>query len=221
MRQAKEAATADEMRKIEASTPKPTRGKKKHSKNKQNGKQNKLEVPLSPEDVEDNYELKILSLKRNLCRKTIQFLAALVQAGILNAKSFEFTSLERIFDKRFEIFQSIRQPPPLSYAHYLEGNDFSRVPALDLIQSVSEGFQYCRAAIDQILKDSWSPSPPKLEAKYAFMAEAELRSLLKVCIGNSVYVQKLRQLVEAGEASSANVTFDFDSHCEFCIIKVT
>jgi len=212
MRQTKEAAAATKQR-IE----KPAKGKKKHQKKGANGKH---EPPASSsEDLEDTLELKVVALKRNLCRKLMQFRAALLQAGILKEKRYEFTSLERIFEKRFEVFQDVRQPPPLSYAHYLEGNDFSLVPASDLLQTVAEGFQYCRASIEQLLEDM---KKQKMDPMYAPISEQELRALLKVCIGNAVYVQRLGQLVNSGgEAlSSATVIFDFDAHDQFCILKI-
>lgn len=225
MRQTKEVEAIAAARSVhDTAVMAKTRSKKKHhQKNKiaTNGKHSDEVIdplPPSAEDTEETYELKIIALKRNMCRKTIQFLAALTQAGILKEQRFEFTTLERIFEKRFEVFGAIRQPPPLSYQNFLEGNDFSQVPSNDLLQTVSEGFQYCRASIEHILQDAVRQT---IDPMYAVMPEVELRSLLKVCIGNSVYVQKLRQIVEGGGAATAKAVFDFESHSQFCIIKVT
>jgi len=211
MRQTKEAAASRKHEKP------PAKGKKNHGKKVANGK-HELSPPTA-EDREDDLELKVIALKRNLCRKTMQFRAALIQAGILKEQNFEFTSLERIFEKRFEVFQYIRQPPPLSYAHFLEGNDFSLVEPSSLLHTAAEGFQHCRAAIEVMLQDM---TRQKMDPMFAPVSETELRSLLKVCIGNAVYVQRLRQLIESGSANlpSTTVAFDFESHDQFCIFKI-
>ena len=198
---------------------KPAEGKKKHGKGSSNGKHDP--PPSTAEDLEDMLEFSVIALKRNMCRKLMQFRAALMQVGILKEQQFEFTSLERIFEKRFEVFQYIRQPPPLSFAHFLEGSDSSLVQPIELLQTVSEGFQYCRASIEQMLQDM---TGYKMDPMYSPATEAELRSLLKVCIGNAVYVQKLRQLLESGDESvssqSIHAILDFETHNQFCIFKL-
>ena len=210
MRQTKETAAR---RKPEKST----KCKKKHGKASSNA--NHDPPPSTAEELEDMLEFSVIALKRNMCRKTMQFRAALMQVGILKEQQFEFTSLERIFEKRFEVFQYIRQPPPLSFAHFLEGSDSSLVQPIELLQTVSEGFQYCRASIEQMLQDMTSY---KMDPMYSPTTEAELRSLLKVCIGNAVYVQKLRQLLESGDesVSSIHATLDFETHNQFYIFKL-
>ena len=210
MRQAKESA-------ISRKPEKQTKGKKKHSKTIAIEKHDPL--PQTAEDLEDMLELSVIALKRNMCRKTMQFRAALMQVGILQEQQFEFTSLERIFEKRFEIFQYIRQPPPLSYAHFLEGNDASLVQPNELLQTVSEGFQYCRTSIEQMLNDI---SKYKMDPMFCPVSEGELRALLKVCVGNAVYVEKLRQLLANGNESLSTtaVTLDFGKHAQFCVFTV-
>lgn len=202
------------------------KGKKKHQKNKAVAANDKNIVAtdvgrrsLSLEELEDDLAQKLLAAKRNMCRKTVQFLAALTQAGILKEKKFEFTSMEKIFDKRFDIFGGIQQPPPLTYQDFVDGNDFSNVPQNELLQTISEGFRLCRTFFDQILQDA--NYKPAMDSLYAPVSESELRALMKVCLGNSVYVQKLRQMIDNGDFASAKTVIDFSSHDQFCILKVS
>jgi hypothetical protein len=183
---------------------------------------------MMPTDYEDMYELKVISLKRHLCRKTIQFISLLRKVGVIQEQIFEFTSLKRNFLKRFDIFHSIQQPPPLLFEDYMDGIDASSLSTLALIQIVSEGYKSCRVMIDEMINTLIDRD---INAMYVTMSMLELRSLLKVCVGNMVYVQRLRQIFEKkyGNASSitattatinAKATFDFDSHNQFCIIKI-
>ena len=181
---------------------------------------------ILPNEYEDMYELKVISLKRHLCRKTIQYISLLRKVGIIREQTFEFTSLKRMFMKRFDIFHSMHQPPPLYYEDYVNGIDASAISTFNLIQLVSEGYKACRTMIDEMIGMIIDQD---IDAFHVTMAMPELRSLMKVCVGNIVYVQRLLQLLEKknGNASSAIVTtinakatFDFDSHNQFCIIKI-
>lgn len=212
MHQSKESATCKR-------NEKPGKGKKKYQKKNSSGQNDKSNRTV--EDMEDDLEVKFIALMRSLCRRTLQFRAALYQANLLKDPRFHYTSLKCIFAKRFEVFQCIRQPPLLTYENYRDGNDFSQVSSSDLIQTVLEGFQHCRSSIDQLLQDI---AAQKIDPAYAPATETELRGLFKVCIGNAVYAQKLRRLVDDGDAkalSSATVTCDFDAHDQFCIFKIT
>jgi Mak10 subunit, NatC N(alpha)-terminal acetyltransferase len=223
------------------------KGKKKHNKNKLaalngrhfidragTGSTPTQQVPPPPPPltlqqpvlVEDDLELKVIAVKRNMCRKTIQFLAGLTQVGILRpAASFEFTSWPRIFANRFEVFAAMRQPPPLTFADFQQGTDFSAISSNDLLHSVTEGFQYCRTFLEHILAELVATNDQQgqllIDPMYAPVTEAELRSLIKVCLGNSIYVQKVHQLVASGDTAQAKAVCDFGSHEQFCIIKVT
>lgn len=213
MKQAK-AVAADNSKQMVRNHSKGGRGKKKNQKHKANGN---VEVKVTPEDKEDDQELTVLGLKRNLCRGTIRFLAALRQAGILKESVYEFTSVERIFVERFQAFNVIRQPPPLTFQHYADGSDFSRVQPSDLLKTTTEWFQSCKKTVEQLLSSSTS-----INSVYSAMPEAELRLLLKICVGNSVYLMKLRQVVQNEESESrASVDTDFSVHDQFCMIKLS
>ena len=188
------------------------RGKKKNPKKSSNGN---AEVKVTAEDREDELELTILALKRNLCRGTIRFLAGLRQAGVLHNNVWEFTSTARIFATRFQSFELIQQPPVLTYEHFLEGSDFSRVTPEDLLHTTAEWFQSCKKTVEQLLAGATLVDTP-----FAPIREPELRCLLKVCIGNLVYVQKLRQVAQ-DDPTKTKVDFDFFVHPEFCMIKLS
>jgi hypothetical protein len=136
---------------------------------------------------------------------------------LVQKQEFEFTTYERIFQKRFEAFEVIQTPPPLCYDDFLQGSDFSKVPQNDLLVSTSECFNVSKTTVDKLLSQALNIDPACLP-----MSEEELRRLAKVCIGNSVYVQKLRQKVDSsGKASSGNVSFDLETHAQFCTTKLT
>jgi hypothetical protein len=148
-----------------------------------------------------------------------QFFASINQAGLIPEKIFEFTSKERIFEKRFEAFEAIPQPPPLRYADYVAGSDFSKVPPKDLIESTSECFQAAKAYVDRLATQSQT-----ISSEFLLLQEDELKLFTKVIVGNSVYVLKLRQKVNAataGSKSSERVEFDTETHSQFCTIKIS
>lgn len=149
----------------------------------------------------------------------LQFLAAVDQSGLVPETSYEFTSKERIFHKRFEAFEPIQQPPLLGYQDYLAGSDSSKVPPHDLLASTAEMFQAAKSYVDRLFAQC-----PMIHANYLAIPEEELKRLAKVTIGNSVYVQKLRQLVEAtppGTKVTGRVEYDLETHRHFCTIKIS
>jgi hypothetical protein len=214
---------------VKSSANKGRGGKKKHGNRAAaaaNGSSHiNSNIASAEEDVEIVFEMKFLTIKRYLCRKSAQFLAALVQAGCLQEQQqFEFTTHRHIFEKRFEVFGEMRQPPPLLYEHWCEGVDFTKVPLTDLLLSVQEGFQSCRTSLEQLVQQlseltTGGRGGNKMDGEHAVTTETELRSLIKACVGNAVYVQKLRQLVQSG--TKAAVVFDFSGHDQFCTFKVT
>ena len=56
---------------------------------------------------------------------------------------------------------------------------------------------------------------------YLTTQEDELKRLARVCVGNSVYVQKLRQLVRGEQAATGTAEIDLDTHSEYCTIKLS
>ena len=104
-------------------------------------------------------------------------------------------------------------PAPLPYNDFLVRSDFSTVKQADLLSATTKSFKAAKVTVDDML------------AKYkAFdsvsVKEEELKSLAKVCVGNSVYVMKLLQQVKGEGKASGKVVFDFETNSEFCIIKI-
>lgn len=130
---------------------------------------------------------------------------------------FEFTSKARVFEKRFEAFSSIEQPPKLDYKDYVAGSDFSKVQPMDLIQSTAECFSASKAYVDRLLAQL-----PVIGTDFAAMQEDELRRLAKVCVGNSVYLQKLKQAIGSKDDDTATgkITSETSTHKQFCTFKI-
>eukprot|EP00593_Proboscia_inermis_P003087 CAMPEP_0171296452 /NCGR_PEP_ID=MMETSP0816-20121228/5113_1 /TAXON_ID=420281 /ORGANISM="Proboscia inermis, Strain CCAP1064/1" /LENGTH=312 /DNA_ID=CAMNT_0011769897 /DNA_START=435 /DNA_END=1374 /DNA_ORIENTATION=- len=102
------------------------KGAKKQSQNVENALlPQKSQRIISPEDMEDEIEYLLLTLRRQLCRGIFRFIIILYQARCLIQPKFEFTSHRIRFMKRFQSFAKINQPPPLTYDDFLKGSDFS------------------------------------------------------------------------------------------------
>jgi hypothetical protein len=184
--------------------------KKKNTKPKSNGKP----VKKTNEELEDDMELRVIELKRTLCRGLVRFFVCLRKDGCLVPPTFEFTSLRQMFEKRFESFLSIRHPPPLTYDDYLAGADSTGIPAHIMLKSTAELFQAAKSQAESILSEMCA-----VDAYFAPIQEAEVRALRKVSVGNAVYLMKLQQQ-RAGSVRH-QVAFDFDDHKEFCTIKLS
>eukprot|EP00531_Pseudo-nitzschia_arenysensis_P009546 CAMPEP_0116154340 /NCGR_PEP_ID=MMETSP0329-20121206/21729_1 /TAXON_ID=697910 /ORGANISM="Pseudo-nitzschia arenysensis, Strain B593" /LENGTH=716 /DNA_ID=CAMNT_0003651315 /DNA_START=206 /DNA_END=2353 /DNA_ORIENTATION=+ len=182
-------------------------GKKKGKGKKANSNQNNNVPPAqptpTPEDFEDDFDFMLCNAKRTMSRGLVRFFAALRQAGIVTEKQYEFTTYKRIFEKRFEVFVGIQQPPPLTYEDYVKGSDFSKVTQKDLLASTADAFRLGKSMIDRLLVQVPLMDPDYLPAK-----KEELQQLNKVCLGNSIYLQKLMQIIHRKEESKARVTID-------------
>ena len=63
-------------------------------------------------------------------------------------------------------------------------------------------------------------SLPSLDSNYVSMTKDELNQVAKVCVGNSVYIQKLKQMSSSKDTNLEYVSFDFDVNKEFCTVKL-
>merc|ERR1711935_592281 len=200
--------------------------KKTHKGGKKKGKTKKIvsnnnsggpfaQPTATAGDVEDDFDFMILNVKRSISRGLVRFFAAVRQAGITPGKQYEFTTNRRIFEKRFEVFSGIQQPPPLSYEDYTKGSDFSKVTQKDLLSSTADSFRLSKSMLDRLLIQIPLIDPDYLPAK-----EEEVRQLSKVCVGNSIYLQKLMQVIHGKEETKVRVTINTTSNCEFCTIKI-
>uniref|UniRef100_A0A7S2SAQ4 NAA35-like TPR repeats domain-containing protein n=1 Tax=Eucampia antarctica TaxID=49252 RepID=A0A7S2SAQ4_9STRA len=171
---------------------------------------------MTAEDVEDQINYLILGLKRTLCRGTVRFIAALTQAGICKKPKYEFTSQEKRYEKRFELFQTVNHPPALKYDDYVQGSDFSSVSQLELITSASECFKSAKVIVDNILENI-----VKVDKLYLAVRKEEVMKLAKVCVGNNLYLHKmLLQAQKGNDLSNSVMMMDFKSHNQFCSITI-
>lgn len=139
------------------------------------------------------------------------------QAGLVKDVKYEFTSKERIFEKRFEVFQIISQPPPLTYADYLEGSDFSTVNQNELLKSASDCFKASKTMVDKLESQLKSGS---VDSDFVTASEADLRLLAKIAVGNTIYLAKLTQSVAQNGKSSGELSIDMEPSVQFCTIKI-
>ena len=172
----------------------------------------------SKEDMEDGVELMVNNLKRTLCRGIVQFIAALDQAGLVKTPSYEFTSQQKRFSQRYEAFGGISTPPTLTYDDFEQGYSHADVSQQALIASAMDCFKASKTVVDKLLSDIGDDDGD--DSCFLPIRRAELKSLAKVCIGNSLFLQKLLRQVQSGEAAEGKVSFDFEAHPAFCIVKL-
>jgi hypothetical protein len=89
------------------------------------------------------------------------------------------------------------------------------VSQADLLFSTSECFKAGKGTSGKL-----QSLLPSLDAAFLSMSKDELSELVKVCVGNSIYVQKLKQLIESRDLKSDIVGFEFSTNCDFCTIKL-
>lgn len=144
-------------------------------------------------------------------------MAAVNQAGLVKEDAYEFTSEERVFQKLFAAFQIIPQPPPLTYADYRQGADFSNVDQGELLKSTAECFKASKGLVDTL-----EAQMATIDPAFVSIRGTDLRQFAKVSIGNSVYVQKLSQLVgDESRKTEGEVSIDIDPTIQFCTIKIS
>ena len=144
----------------------------------------------------------------------LQFLAALNQAQVLNKPQYKFTSHEICFRKRFETFNQIRQPPLLTHDDFLKGSDFGSVTSTVLISSAADCFTASRTLLEQISNEC-----KKVDALHCSVSKEDVRNLIKVCVGNSLFLMKLSQSIASQDANSLSVSLDFQDS-QFCSINL-
>ncbi|KAL3924307.1 MAG: hypothetical protein SGILL_001126 [Bacillariaceae sp.] len=198
-------------------------GNRKNKKAMKNGS-NKMannnrtirEKAPSSEDVEEEVEYLLWNAKRSLCRGLVRFFPALKQAGLVVDVSFEFTSKEKIFLKRFESFIGIHQPPLLTYKDFELGTDATKLSQKHLVASSKESFSASKSMLEKALT-----LMEKLDPDYLPMSVEEMKQLSKVCLGNSIYLQRLVQVSTGDGASAATISVDTKTNKCFCIVKLS
>ena len=183
---------------------------------------------VTPESLEDRIDFTICSLRRSLCRGMVRLIACLHQANLLKdppATIPLFTSHKRRFDKRFEVFRTLPQPPGLSYDDFEQGSDFSAVKNRDLIASANDCFRTGKKTVDRLLEvilptEAVTPNPTEQRMDgdfYVSIRREEIRALLKVCVSNSLFLLKLEPAIN-GQDDQQRVSLVFDAHKEYCTI---
>lgn len=182
------------------------------SKNNDTGRASKR----NKEDRESDFAYMMIMCKRIMCRGLVRFIAAMNQAEVVENDSYEFTSHEERFRKRFDPFACIAQPPSLAYVDFRQGSDFSNVTANDLLASTADCFGQCKSLLDGLSAMLVDICPQNIVER-----EEDLLKLRKIAVGNSVFLVRLKQMVEKGSKSGAEkVLFDFGVMNQFCTIKL-
>lgn len=155
-------------------------------------------------------------LPQHYFHMNLQSIALLLQTNIISKPSYEFTTTEKIFQKRFEILGQISNPPPLKYDDFQKGTDFSSVSPKDLISSATDSFKTCRTILDEISK-----KVDKVGSSLGAngMNKQEMKSITKVCIANSLFLLKLSQSIHKSDVEGFKVEFDFSTHKHFCVMN--
>ena len=192
------------------------KGKKSGANGTNNNCNHRSSQEPTAEDVEDEVEYLLWNAKRFICRGLLRFLSAVEQAGLIKHGVYEFTTNEKMFQKRFEPFVGIHQPPLLSYKDFQLGSDASKLSQEQIVTAASESFSMSKSMLDKALTHM-----EKLDPDYLPMPVEELRRLSKVCVGNSIYLQRLVQVSKGDGAANADVSIDTKTHKQFYTIKLS
>lgn len=142
-----------------------------------------------------------------------------------------FTTQKKRFEKRFEAFSTLPQPPGLCYDDYIRGSDFSSVQSAELLASASECFRSGKGVVDWLLDVVVAESVDdrivnKIELRkdndlYISIRREEIMALAKVCVTNSLFLHKLSSAVACGKKSeSYKVALDFKTHKQYCTLSI-
>jgi len=188
----------------------------------------------SEEEFEDRLEYTSLLLHRNLCRGLVRYIAALRQAKLLPdppASIRMFTTHQKRFEKRFEAFSTLYQPPSLSYDDYVRGSDFSAVQRKDLLASATDCFRSGKGIVDWLLDVIVVEGTNKTEVNgtvkrndddlFISIRREEIMSLAKVCVTNSLFLHKLASITDSGkDPGNSNVSLEFNAHKQYCTMSI-
>lgn len=144
-----------------------------------------------------------------------------------------FTTHQKRFDKRFEAFGTLSQPPKLSYDDYVRGSDFSNVQSKDLLASALECFKQGKDVIDFLLSVIVSGDCDKSTINvtekredndlYIPIHRNEIMALAKVCVTNTLFLHKLASIV-SGEKDSNSISnsakLEVQAHKLYCTFNI-
>ena len=188
-----------------------------HGKKKKDKRNVIKPILVSVTEHEDNVEYVLTSVKRTICRGIFRFMMAIRQNNLSPLTDHEFTSRETIINKRFEQFSCIDQPSLLTYDDFIQGSDFSKVDPQRLVAAALECFDAGKLLIEQLIKTLDVVE----DESFVSFHRSDAAKLKKICVGNTVFLQKLGNISKEGNTSQRHtINFEFD-HKEFCIIKIT
>ena len=58
------------------------------------------------------------------------------------------------------------------------------------------------------------------KSTYLIISKEEAMDATKVCIANSLFLLQISQYIHKGELESRKVSFNFDTHGQFCTITI-
>jgi hypothetical protein len=143
-----------------------------------------------------------------------------------------FTTHHQRFEKRFEVFHALPQPPSLSYKDYVKGSDFSAVASEDLLSSAADCFRSAKGAVDSLLnvivsleecaEDDAINLMRRDDDMYISIRRQEVLQIAKVCVTNSLSLHKMASM-ESSELSSQNrqVSLAYKAHKHYCTLIIT
>lgn len=185
---------------------------------------------ISEESLEDRIEFTSFTLHRSLCRGMVRLIAALRQAKMLKdppASMTLFTTHRKRFERRFEVFGNLPQPPSLSFDDYETGSDFSAVNGRDLIASARDCFRMGKSVVDRLLDVILPCDTPaalsgieqrKDDDLFVSIRREEIMALAKVCVSNSLFLLKLETALEGLKPAEEISSLTFDTHKAYCTV---
>jgi hypothetical protein len=140
---------------------------------------------------------------------------------MISTPNYVFTSNEINFQKRFESFDQIPQPPALKYNDFVQGSDYSSIDPKFLVSSTMDTFKECRVQftnLKKMLEDG------TIEMTYSCVTMDDIHNGIKVCVTNSLHLLKLSQynIVEKNpiDLPKKAVTYQFDIDARYCCIHI-
>jgi len=137
-----------------------------------------------------------------------------------------FTTHQMRFEKRFEVFRTLPQPPSLSYEDYLKGSDFSAVASKDLLLSAADCFRSAKGIIDSlldaiVLEGCATNSTRRDDDLYISIRRQEILQIAKVCVANSLFLHKLSS-TEGSELhfGERHASLEFKAHKLYCTLII-
>lgn len=138
-----------------------------------------------------------------------------------------FTTHQKRFEKRFEVFRTLSQPPSLSYDDYVKGSDFSAVQGKDLLASAADCFRSAKGIVDSLLDVIVSEECVHSLTRgdddlYISIRRQEILQIAKVCVSNSLFLHKLA-LMKGSDLNSGerSVSLEFKAHKLYCTLIIT